>query len=328
MRSAAARMANMKIVVLDGYCLNPGDLSWSAFERFGTVDVYDRSSAHELIPRARDAGIILTNKTPLPGEILRELRAARYVGVLATGYNMVDTATARELGITVTNIPSYGTASVAQFVFALLLELCCRVALHADAVRAGEWSRSPDWSFTKAPLLELAGKTMGIVGFGRIGRQTARIADALGMRIVATSTSPTDPPPYPGFRFTSLEDLLRQSDVISLHVPLSEANRGMINTGTLMFMKPTALLINTSRGALIVDQDLAHALNASRIAGAAMDVLSDEPPAHGNPLLGAKNCIVTPHIAWATKEARSRLMDAAVSNLAAFLDGKASNVVM
>ncbi len=180
----------MKIVVLDGYCLNPGDLSWSALERFGTVEVYDRSSAQEVLPRARDAEVVLTNKTPLPGDVLRQLRSARYVGVLATGYNIVDTVTARELGITVTNIPSYGTASVAQFVFALLMELCCHVALHADAARAGEWSRNPDWSFTKAPLIELAGKTMGIVGFGRIGRQTARIADALGMRVLATSIEP------------------------------------------------------------------------------------------------------------------------------------------
>jgi glycerate dehydrogenase len=317
----------MKIVVLDGYCLNPGDLSWDGVRRFGEVEVFDRTALGDVAARAAGATAVFTNKTPLPDSVLRQLPGLKYIGVLATGYNVVDVDAARQLGIAVANIPTYGTASVAQFVFALLLELCHNVKLHSDAVRAGEWSRSPDWSFWKAPLTELAGKTMGVVGFGRIGRAVGRIADAMGMRVLAHDTVEQNAPSYTGFRWAQLEDLLRESDIVSLHSPLFPETRGMINARTLGLMKPSALLINTSRGPLIVDQDLADALNASRIAGAGLDVLSVEPPDSGNPLLAARNCLVTPHIAWATKEARDRLMELAVENLAAFLNGKPQNLV-
>jgi len=317
----------MKIVVLDGGCLNPGDLSWDPLRRFGEVQVFDRTAEEDVVTRAAGAAIVLTNKTPLSAAALRQLPELRYIGVLATGYDVVDMATAGRQGIVVSNIPTYGTASVAQFVFALLLELCHNVRLHADAVRAGEWSRSADWSFWKAPLVELAGRTMGIIGFGRIGRQTGRIADAMGMRVIANDTYQGDPPAYGGFRWATVEELLRESDVVSLHSPLFPETQGMINARSLAWMEASAFLINTSRGALVVDQDLADALNAGRLAGAGLDVLSVEPPAETNPLLTARNCLVTPHIAWATKEARSRLMDAGMQNVAAFLRGEPRNVV-
>ncbi|MCX6626107.1 MAG: D-2-hydroxyacid dehydrogenase [Candidatus Solibacter sp.] len=308
----------MKIVVLDGYCLNPGDLSWDALREFGEVAVYDRTSAAEAEARAHGAALVLTNKTPLAADTLARLPELKYIGILATGYNVVDVDAARRQGITVTNIPTYGTASVAQFVFALLLELCHNVKLHADSVRAGEWSRHADWSFWKSPLVELEGKTMGVVGFGRIGRSVGRIADAMGMRVIAN---------YPGFRWTPLDELLQESDVVSLHSPLFPETQGMIHAGTLALMKPSAFLINTSRGALVVDQDLADALNAGRLAGAGLDVLTAEPPADSNPLLRARNCLVTPHIAWATREARARLMDAVIGNISGWLSGNPRNVI-
>ncbi len=317
----------MKLTVLDGYCLNPGDLSWDGMRQFGELEVFDRTPPEEAAARAAGAAAVFTNKTPLPGAVLEQLPALRYIGVLATGYNIVDTEAARQRGIVVTNIPTYGTASVAQMVFALLLEHCHNVRLHVDAVRAGEWSSNPDWSFWKTPLMELAGKTMGIVGFGRIGRQVGRIADAMGMRVIASDTYRGNPPDWPGFEWAEVEDLLRESDVVSLHAPLFPETRGMINARTLALMKPTAFLINTSRGPLVVDADLAAALNAGKLAGAGLDVLSVEPPAAGNPLLSARNCLVTPHIAWATHEARARLMQLAVDNVAAFLEGKPVNVV-
>jgi glycerate dehydrogenase len=316
----------MKLVVLDGYCLNPGDLSWDALRRFGDLAVFDRTRPGEVVERAAGAEVAFTNKTPLPGSILAQLPALRYIGVLATGYNIVDVESAKARGIVVTNIPTYGTASVAQFVFALLLELCHNVKLHSDAVHAGEWSSNPDWSFWKSPLVELAGRTMGIVGFGRIGRQVGRIAEAMGMHVVAYDTYQGDPPQY-SFRWVGLEELLLQSDVVSLHSPLFPETQGMIHAKTLALMKPSAFLINTSRGPLVVDRDLADALNAERLAGAGLDVLSIEPPAADNPLLAVRNCLVTPHIAWATREARGRLMDQAVGNLAAFVAGKPANVV-
>ena len=317
----------MKIVVLDGYCMNPGDLSWDALRGFGEVEVFDRTPEQDVVPRAAHATIALTNKTPLTAATLRQLPELRYIGVLATGYNVVDVDAARRQGIVVSNVPTYGTASVAQFVFALLLELCHNVGMHADAVRAGKWSRSPDWSFWKSPLTELAGKTMGIIGFGRIGRQTGRIADAMGMRVIANDTYREDAPSYAGFQWVGVEEALREADVVSLHSPLFPETKGMINAKTLAWMRPSAFLINTSRGPLVVDRDLADALNAGGIAGAGLDVLSVEPPADGNPLLSARNCMVTPHIAWATKEARSRLLDLVVENIAAFLAGKPRNVV-
>jgi len=317
----------MKIVVLDGYCLNPGDLSWDALRGFGDVEVYERTPAADVAQRAAGAVIALTNKTPLKAETLARLPELKYIGVLATGYNIVDVEAAGRQGIAVTNIPTYGTASVAQFVFALLLELCHNVGLHSASVRAGEWSRHADWSFWKSRLTELAGKTMGVIGFGRIGRSVGRIADAMGMKVIANDTYQPDPPPYPGFRWVSVEELLRESDVVSLHSPLFPETQGMINARTLALMKPSAFLINTSRGPLIVDQDLAAALNAGRLAGAALDVLSLEPPAETNPLLSASNCLITPHIAWATREARARLMDLAIQNISAFLSGNPQNVI-
>jgi glycerate dehydrogenase len=317
----------LRLTVLDGYCLNPGDLSWDGMRQFGELTVFDRTRAEEAAARTAGAEIVFTNKTPLPGAVLEQLPALRYIGVLATGYDIVDITTARQRGIVVTNIPTYGTASVAQMVFALLLEHCHNVRRHADAVRAGEWSRSADWCFWNTPLMELAGKTMGIVGFGRIGRQVGRIADAMGMRVIASDTYRGDPPAWPGFAWAEVEDLLRESDVVSLHAPLFSETLGMINARTLALMKPTAILINTSRGPLVVDADLAGALNAGTLGGAGLDVLSLEPPAPGNPLLSARNCLVTPHIAWATHQARARLMQLAVDNVAAFLAGKPVNVV-
>jgi glycerate dehydrogenase len=317
----------MKIVVLDGYCLNPGDLTWDALRAVGEVEVFDRTPAEDAAGRARGAVAVLTNKTPLKADTLAKLPELKYIGVLATGYNVVDVEAARAHGITVTNIPTYGTASVAQFVFALLLELCHNVRVHADAVRAGEWSRNADWSFWKSPLMELAGKTMGIIGFGRIGRSVGRIADAMGMQVIANDTYHGDPPAYPGFRWAAVEELLRESDVVSLHSPLFPETQGMINARTLALMKPTAFLINTSRGPLVIDEDLAAALNAGKLAGAALDVLSVEPPAESNPLLSARNCLVTPHIAWATREARARLMELAVANISGYFSGNARNVI-
>jgi glycerate dehydrogenase len=317
----------MNLVVLDGYCLNPGDLSWSAIESLATVTIHDRTPPDLISSRLAGAEFVLTNKTPLRRDVLEQSKSLRYIGVLATGYNIVDVDAARESGITVTNIPTYGTDSVAQFAIALLLELCHHVGAHSDSVRQGDWAKAPDWSYAKSPLIELAGKTMGIIGFGRIGRQTARIADALGMRILANDDIATNPPAFDGFRFVSREELLATADVVSLHCPLFPSTQSLIRAETLATMKPTALLVNTSRGPLMVDQDLAGALNAGRLAGAALDVLSVEPPAESNPLITAKNCIVTPHIAWATREARARLMEMTAENLRAFLSGTPINRV-
>jgi len=317
----------MKIVVLDGYSLNPGDLNWDGVRAFGETTIFERTAAREVAERAAGAEIVLTNKAPMPAEVLRRLPDLRYIGVLATGYNIVDVEAARRQGAVVTNIPTYGTASVAQFVFALLLELCHNVKLHSDAVRAGEWTRSADWCFTKAPLVELAGKTMGIVGFGRIGRAVGKIADAMGMRVVASDAVRSDPPPYADFQWMEIEELLAVADVVSLHAPLTADTRGLIDARALERMKPSAFLINTSRGPLVAEGALADALNAGRLAGAALDVISEEPPLPDNPLLTARNCLVTPHIAWATRAARARLMDEAVRNLAAFIAGESRNVV-
>jgi glycerate dehydrogenase len=313
----------MKIVVLDGYALNPGDLSWDGLRALGELTVHDRTAAEETAARVQGAGALFTNKTALPGDLLKTLPGLRYIGVLATGYNIVDVAAAKALGITVTNIPTYGTASVAQHAFALLLELALHVGLHEEAVRNGEWAASADWCFNKTPLIELSGKTMGIVGYGRIGRTTAAIARAFGMKVVAHDAIQS----ADDVEWLPIEELLRVSDVVSLHCPLTPETNGLMNAARLKLMKPTAFLLNTSRGPLVVDQDLADALNSGVIAGAGLDVLSIEPPRTGNPLIGAKNCIVTPHMAWATREARARLMEIAVENLKAFLAGKPVNTV-
>jgi len=317
----------MKIVVLDGHALNPGDLSWKALSAIGELQVFDRTADDQIAARAHDAEVVLTNKTRLPAQILQQLNSTRYIGVLATGYDVVDVDTARALKIPVTNVPTYATASVAQFTFAMLLELCHHVALHSEAARAGEWSRSTDFSFWKPPLVELAGKTIGLIGLGQIGRRVGELAVAFQMRVVAAGPARRSVPDWPGFRWCEVNELLPDTDVVSLHCPLLPATRGIINAKSLAIMKPSAFLINTSRGALVIDQDLADALNDGRLAGAAVDVLSSEPPSPDNPLLRAKNCIVTPHIAWATKEARTRLVDTAIANLRAFLDGHPVNVV-
>ena len=317
----------MKIVVLDGHALNPGDLSWEALRAIGELQVFDRTADDQIVARARDAEIVLTTKTRLSAQILRQLKKTHYIGVLFTGYDVVDVKTARELSIAVTNIPTYGTASVAEFTFALLLELCHHIALHSEATRAGKWSRSVDFTFWKAPLVELAGKTIGIIGFGRIGRRVAEIALALELQVIAADAVRSSVPDWPNFRWCEVDELLTQADVVSLHCPLLPHTQGIINAKSLALMKPGAFLINVSRGPLVIEQDLADALNNGRLAGAAVDVLSSEPPSPDNPLLRAKNCIVTPHIAWATKEARTRLLNTAIANLRAFLEGHPVNLV-
>lgn len=317
----------MNIVILDGYTLNPGDLSWQELEKLGHVTIYDRTPPELILERAQGADILLTNKTPLRAEVLAKLPELRYIGVLATGYDVVDVNFAKERNIAVANVPGYGTDSVAQMVFALLLELCQNVKLHSDAVHGGEWAASKDWCFQKTPLVELAGKTLGIVGYGQIGERVAQIGLAFGMNVVAFKRKIIEPAPFPNFRWVRLRELLEVSDVVSLHCPLTPDTEGIMNKASLAGMKRSAFLINTARGKLIVDEDLADALNKGIIAGAALDVLSIEPPHDSNPLFGAANCIITPHIAWATKEARSRLLSIAADNIRDYLSGTLKNVV-
>lgn len=317
----------MKIVVLDGYALNPGDLSWQGLKEAGDLVVYDRTPADQVFERSAGAEILLTNKTILAGEMLRKLPDLKYVGVLATGYNVIDTQEAARLGITVTNIPAYSTDSVAQLVFALILELCFHVQNHSESVHAGEWQRSADFTFRNFPLTELSSKTIGIIGFGNIGRKVSKIAISFGMNVVAYSRSRSDQSKLDNFKWVDLPELFSVSDIVTVHCPLTSETKGLINAGRLAMMKKTSFLINTSRGPVILEKDLAEALNNEVIAGAGLDVLSTEPPAGDNPLLTAKNCIITPHIAWATLEARTRLMEMAVANVRAFLSGKPVNVV-
>ncbi|WP_409345796.1 D-2-hydroxyacid dehydrogenase [Paenibacillus sp. MBLB4367] len=317
----------MNIVVLDGYTLNPGDLSWTRLEAAGKVTVYERTAPEQIADRAAHAHIVLTNKTPLTRETIAQLPNLQYIGVLATGYNIVDIAAASERGIPVTNVPGYSTQSVAQLVFSLLLELCQQVRLHSDAVRAGDWASCPDFCFTRSPLTELAGKTLGIIGYGTIGQQVARIGLAFGMKVIASATRPKTIAGLEQVTMGSNADVFALSDVISLHCPQTPETEGLINAGSIQQMKSSALLINTSRGGLIVERDLAAALNEGKLGGAGLDVLSKEPPAADNPLLGARNCLITPHIAWATFEARQRLMDTAVDNVSSFLAGAVSNAV-
>ena len=315
----------MRIVVLDSYTLNPGDLHWDALTALGPCTIYERSSPQEIIPRVRDAEIILTNKAYLSREVIAQLPRLRYVGVLATGYNCVDVDAARERNILVTNVPSYGTASVAQMVLAHMLNFTQRVAHHAQTVAAGRWTESVDWCYWDYPLVELADRTMGIVGFGRIGQEVARLARAFRMKIVASDARPIQP--AEGITEADVDTVFRQSDFVSLHCPLTPQTRHLVDRRRLSLMKPTAFLINTSRGPLVDDEALAGALNAGQIAGAGLDVLSEEPPPATNPLLQAKNCWITPHIAWATKSARERLLTTVVDNVKAFLDGRPQNVV-
>ena len=316
----------MKIIILDGYTLNPGDISWAGFETLGDFTTYDRTPPDKIIERLENAQIILTNKTIINNETIKQLPKLKYISVLATGYNIVDVNAANERNIIVTNIPSYGTNSVAQMVFALLLELTQNVGHHSNSVKSGGWSESEDWCYWDRPLIELEDLTMGVIGFGRIGKATADIARAFGMRVIANDTGKTKSN-SDWVKIVDQETIFRESDVVSLHCPLTPDNKHFINSTKINLMKRSAFLINTSRGLLINEEDLANSLNCERIAGAGLDVLSEEPPEETNPLLSAKNCIITPHIAWATTSARQRLMDIAVRNLKSFLNGKPVNVI-
>lgn len=317
----------MKIIVLDGYTLNPGDISWEGLEKLGELTVYDRTRLEEIVQRIGDGEIVYTNKTPLTKETLKACPGIKFIGVLATGYNVVDVEAARALGIQVANIPTYGTAAVAQFAIGLLLELCHHIGEHSDCVKRGEWSSNPDWCFWKYPLVELAGKTMGVIGFGRIGQETARIAQALGMKILAYDAFRRPELETETCHYADLDTLLAQSDVITLHCPLFPETEGIINKENIGKMKDGVMIINDSRGPLIVEEDLRDALNSGKVAGAAVDVVSTEPIRMDNPLLEAKNVIITPHIAWAPRESRQRLMDIAVNNLKCFLEEAPVNIV-
>ena len=310
----------MKIVVLDGYALNPGDLSWTGMEALGELTVYERTSPSEVLERSAGAEVLITNKTVITAEHMAALPQLKYIGVLATGYNVVDIDEARNRGIVVTNIPAYSTASVAQMVFAHMLNITQRVGYYATENANGRWTNSVDFCYWDTDLVELDGKKMGIVGLGNIGRATARIAQAFGMEVLVVTSKEQSALPE-GMKKVTLDELFAQSDVVSLHCPLTPDTKEMVNAARLQTMKPSAILINTGRGPLVNEQDLADALNKGRIAAAGLDVLSVEPSVTGNPLLGARNCFITPHIAWATKEARIRLMDIAVNNLKSYQEG-------
>lgn len=316
----------MKIVVLDGYTLNPGDNPWDGVSALGELTVHDRTDGADIVERAKDADIVLTNKTPMTAETIAALPNLKFISVLATGYNVVDIKAARERNIPVSNIPIYGTDTVAQFVFALILNFCHNAKHHGDAVKEGRWSACPDFCFWDTPIIELKGKTMGILGFGRIGRRTGELAKAFGMNVLAADVYRNNPPDY-DFSWCEVEEIFEKSDFVSLHCPLTPENTGMVNKALLSKMKSSAFLVNTSRGPLINESDLAQALNDGVIAGAACDVVSVEPIKKDNPLLGAKNITITPHIAWATLEARTRLMGYTVDNIAAFQKGSPINVV-
>ncbi len=318
----------MKIVVLDGYTLNPGDLSWDAVRALaGEFEVHDRTPPEAIVARSRGADAILTNKTPVSRETIVALPDLKYIGVLATGFNQVATGAAAERGIPVANVPEYGTESVAQFAIALMLELASRVGLHDRSVAAGDWARCADFCYWRAPLVELSGRTIGIVGFGRIGRRVGEIARAFGMEVLAAGGGRSKLVAGYPFRECSTEELFAKSDVVSLHCPLTAENEGMVNRALLKTMKPSAFLVNTARGQLVVERDLAEALNGGTLAGAAVDVVSKEPIAPDNALLGAKNIVITPHIAWAAKPARERLMRTVAENIAAWRNGEPKNVV-
>lgn len=319
----------MKIVVLDGYTENPGDLSWEELEKLGQLTVYDRTNvndAQEIISRIGNAEIVITNKTPISRATMDACPNIRYIALLATGYNVVDVVAAKEKGIPVSNVPTYGTAAVGQFAIAMLLEICHHVAHHSQTVFDGKWNACPDWCYWDYPLIELDGKTMGIIGFGRIGQQTGKIAKAMGMKISAYDSYPNE------FGkaiadYVDLDTLLETSDVIALHCPLFPETQGIINKDTIAKMKDGVIILNNSRGPLIVEQDLADALNSGKVYAAGLDVVSTEPIRSDNPLLKTKNCLITPHISWAPKESRQRIMDCTVSNVAAFQAGSPTNVV-
>ena len=316
----------MQIVILDGYTANGGDLSWKALEDIGELTVYDRTRPEEVLLRAKDAEIVLTNKVCLRKQEMEQLPRLKYIGVLATGYNVVDLEAAREHGIIVTNVPAYSTESVAQMVFAHLLTITNRTEHYARLNREGNWSSCPDFCYWDTPLTELAGKTLGIVGLGNIGRRVAVIAQAFDMKVVAYTSKAADQLSS-GIRKRTIDELLKESDVVTLHCPLAPGTHHLINSQTLQMMKPSAILINTGRGPLVNDQDVADALKANRLRAYCADVLSEEPPRADNPLLPCENAFITPHIAWATMEARSRLIDVAIGNVKAFIDGQPVNVV-
>ena len=315
----------LRIVVLDGFAMNPGDLSWLPLEAIGPCAIYDRTSPDELVERAANAQILLTNKCVLSGAAISSLEQLEYIGVTATGVNVVDLAAAAQRGITVTNVPSYSAASVAQMVFAHVLHHAQHVGHHAEAVRAGRWSSAKDWCFWDRPLVELAGLTMGIVGLGQIGKSVAQLAHAFGMRVLAATRSGCSTDEIA--QLVELDELFRTSDIISLHCPLTPETEGLVNSDRLALMKPTALLVNTARGPLVDEATLTEALNTGKLAGASLDVLSTEPPPADNPLVAAKHCAITPHIAWATRASRKRLLTCVVENLSAYLAGKPINVV-
>lgn len=315
---------NHTIVVLDGYTLNPGDLNWDGFSALGDLKVYDRTEEQDIVSRIGSADIVITNKTPLTKETLAKAPSITYIGVLATGYNVVDVEAAKAQGIVVCNIPTYGTDAVAQFAFAMLLDITNQVAHHNREVKKGRWTSSPDFCFWDTPLMELLGKTMGIIGYGRIGQATARIAKAFGMEVLAYDSHPSA---NTHAKYVSLDELYAHSDVIALHCPLFPETEGIINKNSIAKMKDGVIILNNSRGPLIVEQDLADALNSGKVYAAGLDVVSSEPVKADNPLLQAKNCIITPHISWAATESRARLMGIAVHNLQSFLAGKPVNVV-
>lgn len=319
----------MKIVVLDGYTENPGDLSWDELERLGELTVYDRTPLHDtkmIIERIGDAEAVFTNKTPLSQSTIEACGKLKFIGVLATGYNVIDIEAAKRAGIPVCNIPTYGTSAVAQHTLALLLEICIHAGHHNQAVKNGRWSSCVDWCFWDYPLIELAGKTAGIIGFGRIGQETAKLMKALGMQVLAYDQYENETGRAIA-EYVTLDELLSRSDVVSLHCPLLPDTEGIINAGNIAKMKRSAIILNTSRGPLIVENDLAEALKQKRIYAAGLDVVSSEPIKANNPLLGLENCLITPHIAWAPKESRQRLMDIAVANMKAFIEGNPINVV-
>ncbi len=316
----------MKIVVLDGYTENPGDLSWDGLRALGELTVYDRTRPEEAASRIQDAEIIVTNKVPVTRELLEQCPGIRYVSVLATGYNVVDLKATAERGIPVSNVPAYSTAAVGQFTIGMLLEICCQIGFHNRSVHNGDWAACPDFSYWKTPLIALAGKTMGIIGFGRIGRQTGAIAKAMGMQVLATGSRPCDDGKAIA-EYVDLGTVLRQSDVISLHCPLFPETTGIINKETIGKMKDGVIILNMARGPLIVEEDLAQALNSGKVYAAGMDVVSQEPIRADNPLLTAKNCFITPHIAWASRECRQRIMDITEGNIRSFLEGHVRNRV-
>jgi glycerate dehydrogenase len=320
----------MKIVVLDGYTLNPGDIDWSPLDGLGELFVYDRTPPDQVVERSLGAEIVLTNKVILDDEIVGALPDLRYIGVTATGYNVVDLQAARTRGIAVTNVPAYSTPAVVEMVFALLLELARGAGHHARLVREGRWSASADFCFQDRPQIELSGRTLGVVGFGAIGRGVARVAEAFGLEVLIHTRHPEKYRKEPGsedLRFVELDELFRSSDIVSLHCPLTQETQGMVDARRLSMMKRSAYLINTGRGPLVDEAALAEALDAGTIAGAGLDVLSVEPPPRGNPLLSARNCVITPHIAWATRASRERLLKVAAQNVEAFLSGRRQNVV-